>query len=86
MHILIMNIIIFSSHILSKDVEMSQYSENQIYSWGNGESGRLGGTFSDQGTGPNKACTALPRPIFGSMHVVSSVSCRHWNSLIIAGE
>ncbi|RUS71597.1 hypothetical protein EGW08_020641 [Elysia chlorotica] len=59
-------------------------NENQIYSWGNGESGRLGGTFSDQGTGPNRACTALPRPIFGSMHDVSSVSCRHWNSLIIA--
>ncbi|GFS25216.1 serine/threonine-protein kinase Nek9-like [Elysia marginata] len=59
-------------------------NENQIYSWGNGESGRLGGTFSDQGTGPNKACTALPRPIFGSMHDVSSVSCRHWNTLIIA--
>ncbi|CAL1543886.1 unnamed protein product, partial [Lymnaea stagnalis] len=59
-------------------------NENQIYSWGNGESGRLGGMFTDQGIGPNGMCTALPRPIFGSMHVVSCLSCRHWNTLIIA--
>ncbi|XP_012945754.1 serine/threonine-protein kinase Nek9 [Aplysia californica] len=59
-------------------------NENQIYSWGNGESGRLGANFTDQGIGPNSMCTAFPRPIFGSMHLVSCMSCRHWNTLIIA--
>ncbi|BFZ01979.1 hypothetical protein BsWGS_05018 [Bradybaena similaris] len=59
-------------------------NENHIYSWGNGESGRLGGEFTDQGSGPNGMCTAIPRPIFGSLHVVSCLSCCHWHTLIIA--
>ncbi|XP_013095073.2 serine/threonine-protein kinase Nek9-like isoform X2 [Biomphalaria glabrata] len=59
-------------------------NENHVYSWGNGDSGRLGGMFSEQGSGPKAMCTAIPRPIFGSMHVVSCLSCRHWNTLIIA--
>ena len=29
-------------------------------------------------------CTAVPRPIFGALHVLSCVACRHWNSLIVA--
>ena len=60
-------------------------SENQIYSFGNGESGRLGAVF-EQGKGPNGQCTARPRAIFGSLHLVASISCGHWNTLLIAGE
>ncbi|XP_041355037.1 serine/threonine-protein kinase Nek9-like isoform X2 [Gigantopelta aegis] len=58
-------------------------TENQIYSFGNGESGRLGAVF-EQGKGPNGQCTARPRAIFGSLHLVASISCRHWNTLLIA--
>ncbi|XP_048259677.1 serine/threonine-protein kinase Nek9-like isoform X1 [Haliotis rufescens] len=59
-------------------------NENQIYSWGNGESGRLGAIISDQGKGPNSQCTSLPRPMFGCLHIVADISSSHWNTLLIA--
>ncbi|KAH9492964.1 Serine/threonine-protein kinase Nek9 [Bulinus truncatus] len=46
-------------------------NENQIFSWGNGESGRLGGALTEQACGPKAMCAVLPRPIFGSLHIVS---------------
>ncbi|KAL5008631.1 hypothetical protein ScPMuIL_014212, partial [Solemya velum] len=58
--------------------------ENQVCSWGNGENGRLGALFHDQGKGPNSQCTAIPRPIFGSLHVVPCLFARHWNTVLIA--
>ena len=61
--------------------------DNKIYSWGRGDNGRLG-VLTDSLTRAKGgiACTAVPRPIFGALHVVSGVSCRHWNSLIVAGN
>ncbi|KAL8568793.1 hypothetical protein ACOMHN_000076 [Nucella lapillus] len=59
-------------------------SENMVYTCGLGENGRLGADFSDTGGGQGGQCIAIPRPIFGSMHIVPCLSSRHWNTLIIA--
>ncbi|XP_076465660.1 serine/threonine-protein kinase Nek9-like [Babylonia areolata] len=59
-------------------------SENMVYACGLAENGRLGADFSDSGGGQGSQCTASPRPIFGSMHIVPCLSSRHWNTLIIA--
>ena len=61
------------------------FSDNQIYSWGRGDNGRLGVlTDSLMRAKGGIPCTAVPRPIFGALHVLSCVACRHWNSLIVA--
>src|SRR6218665_1226067 len=58
-----------------------------IYSWGLAEDGRLGSAPSpDQGRGPNSQCFSFPRPIFGSLHVLSDVACSHWNTIMVAGR
>ena len=57
-----------------------------VFAFGLGENGRLGADFSDKGGGPGGQCMAIPRPIFGSMHIVPSLVSRHWNTLIIAGK
>ncbi|XP_066280526.1 serine/threonine-protein kinase Nek9-like isoform X2 [Branchiostoma lanceolatum] len=61
-------------------------SDNMIYSWGNGEDGRLGVT-SDRGEkgpkGLHPSSVSRPRPIFGSLHLASDVSCRHWNTIMV---
>ena len=63
------------------------FSDNQIYSWGRGDNGRLGVlTDSLARAKGGIPCTAVPRPIFGALHVMSCVACRHWNSLIVAGK
>ena len=63
------------------------YTDNQIYSWGRGDNGRLGVlTDSLVRAKGGIPCTAVPRPIFGALHVLSCVACRHWNSLIVAGK
>lgn len=60
-------------------------ADNQIYSWGRGDNGRLGVlTDSLARAKGGIPCTAVPRPIFGALHVMSCVACRHWNSLIVA--
>lgn len=60
-------------------------ADNQIYSWGRGDNGRLGVlTDSLARAKGGIPCTAVPRPIFGALHVLSCVACRHWNSLIVA--
>ena len=63
------------------------FSDNQIYSWGRGDNGRLG-IFTDtlSRTRGGIPCTAMPRPIFGSLQLVSHLSCVHWNSIIVAGK
>ncbi|ESO90141.1 hypothetical protein LOTGIDRAFT_123879, partial [Lottia gigantea] len=58
--------------------------DNQIYSWGHGENGKLGAIFKEHGQKSSVKCTALPRPIFGSLHVVPCLSSYHWNNIIIA--
>ncbi|XP_063426870.1 serine/threonine-protein kinase Nek9-like [Mytilus trossulus] len=57
-------------------------SDNEVYSWGNGENGRLGAKYD--GKGPNSMCTAYPRPVFGSLHDVPNLAARHWHTIIIA--
>lgn len=58
--------------------------ENHIFSWGNRKDGRLGldSIFDDNSTNNSSIC--LPKPIFGSLHLVSDMSAKHWNSIIIA--
>ncbi|XP_062587241.1 serine/threonine-protein kinase Nek9-like isoform X2 [Saccostrea cucullata] len=59
-------------------------NENQVFSWGNGDNGRLGAVFSDKLKGPNNKSSCLPRPIFGSLYSVSNLSSHHWHTIIIA--
>lgn len=56
-------------------------SENQIFSWGNRKNGRLG-IDSDVNSDVNSV--AKPKPIFGSLHLVSDMNACYWNSIIIA--
>ena len=65
---------------------MNASADNMVFAFGLGENGRLGADFSDKGGGPGGQCMAIPRPIFGSMHIVPSLVSRHWNTLIIAGK
>ncbi|KAK2561835.1 Serine/threonine-protein kinase Nek9 [Acropora cervicornis] len=59
--------------------------DNQIYSWGRGDNGRLGVlTDSLMRAKGGIPCTAVPRPIFGALHILSCIACTHWNSIIIA--
>ncbi|XP_078464797.1 serine/threonine-protein kinase Nek9 isoform X1 [Lampetra planeri] len=55
--------------------------DNHIYAWGNTDNGRLGVMPSEK---PGNSPLALPRPIFGSLHVVSDLSCRGWHTILIA--
>lgn len=57
--------------------------DNQIFAWGNGGNGRLGMPATDRGFGTD-ICTSWPRPIFGSLHNVSDLSCRGWHTILIA--
>ncbi|ELT98382.1 hypothetical protein CAPTEDRAFT_123860, partial [Capitella teleta] len=59
-------------------------SDNLIYSCGFSENGRLGFAAGETGKGPGGNCVSLPRPIFGSLHAVSDLYCRHWNSILVA--
>jgi len=53
--------------------------DNQLFSWGSGKNGRLGIQLA---AGKNSCST--PKPIFGSLHKVASLSCRHWSTIILA--
>ena len=55
-------------------------SENQVFSWGLGENGRLGINPSFLS---GKSCSAVPKAIFGSLHKVASLKCRHWHTIIL---
>ena len=55
-------------------------TDNQVFSWGSGENGRLG---ISPGVLGGKSSSAVPRPIFGSLHKVASLSCRHWHTIIL---
>ena len=53
-----------------------------MFSWGNRKDGRLGFVSSfDDG---NAIC--LPKPIFGSLYLVSEMCAKYWNSIIIAEQ
>ena len=62
------------------------FEGNEIFSWGTGENGRLGTVSSDQGRGPGGMCLPRPQAIFGSLHLVSDVTCRHWHTMVVAGK
>ncbi|XP_038646357.1 LOW QUALITY PROTEIN: serine/threonine-protein kinase Nek9 [Scyliorhinus canicula] len=57
--------------------------DNHIFAWGNGGNGRLGMQATEKGFG-SEICTSLPRPIFGSLHNVSDLSCQGWHTILIA--
>ncbi|XP_059504867.1 serine/threonine-protein kinase Nek9 isoform X2 [Stegostoma tigrinum] len=57
--------------------------DNQIFAWGNGGNGRLGMTATEKGFG-SEICSSWPRPIFGSLHKVSDLSCHGWHTILIA--
>ncbi|XP_067881650.1 serine/threonine-protein kinase Nek9 [Heterodontus francisci] len=57
--------------------------DNQIFAWGNGGNGRLGMTATEKGFG-SEVCTSWPRPIFGTLHNVSDLSCHGWHTVLIA--
>lgn len=56
--------------------------ENLVFSWGNRQDGRLG--LDVLASFDESSCVCLPKPIFGSLHLVSEMSCKHWNAMIIA--
>ncbi len=57
-------------------------SENLVFSWGCSKNGRLG---IETSVG-NETNVCIPKPLFGSLHLVSEMSARHWNSIIIAEQ
>ncbi|XP_048735252.1 serine/threonine-protein kinase Nek9-like isoform X2 [Ostrea edulis] len=63
---------------------VASINENQVFSWGNGDNGRLGAVFSDQLKGPNNKSTCLPRAIFGSLYSVCNLASHHWHAIVIA--
>ena len=58
--------------------------ENHVFSWGNCKDGRLGLDLTVNRIDTNTIC--LPRPIFGSLYLVSDMCSRFWNSIIIAEQ
>ncbi|XP_038075456.1 serine/threonine-protein kinase Nek9-like [Patiria miniata] len=57
--------------------------DNQIYSFGNVDSGRLGIPVDPSLTHRKKMAVPTPKPIFGALHFVSDISCRHWHCIVI---
>ena len=53
--------------------------DNHLFSWGSAKNGRLGIQLA-----AGKTTCPSPKPIFGSLHKVASLSCRHWNTIILA--
>ncbi|XP_014677711.1 PREDICTED: serine/threonine-protein kinase Nek9-like isoform X2 [Priapulus caudatus] len=58
--------------------------DNHIYSWGRGDNGQLG--VSGQMVSSETGRTSLPRPIFGSLHLVVALAARHWSVIMIAEQ
>lgn len=54
--------------------------DNLIYTWGLSADGRLG--LNEKG----KKNSSFPRAIFGSLHTVGSISCKAWNTIILAEQ
>lgn len=54
--------------------------DNHLYSWGSHENGRLGIQMKGK-----KSCST-PKPIFGSLHKVASLSSRHWSTIMLAEQ
>lgn len=55
-------------------------SDNEVFTWGSGENGRLGISPGQLG---GKLNSAVPRPIFGSLHKVATLKCRHWHTILL---
>ncbi|KAM4012351.1 serine/threonine-protein kinase Nek9 [Anomaloglossus baeobatrachus] len=56
--------------------------DNHIFAWGNGGNGRLAMTPNERPQGSD-ICTSWPRPIFGSLHHVTDLSCCGWHTILI---
>ncbi|XP_069807177.1 serine/threonine-protein kinase Nek9 isoform X2 [Dendropsophus ebraccatus] len=56
--------------------------DNHIFAWGNGGNGRLAMTPNERPQGSD-ICTSWPRPIFGSLHHVTDLSCSGWHTILI---
>ncbi|XP_056408825.1 serine/threonine-protein kinase Nek9 isoform X2 [Hyla sarda] len=56
--------------------------DNHIFAWGNGGNGRLAMTPNERPQGSD-ICTSWPRPIFGSLHHVTDLSCHGWHTILI---
>lgn len=61
-------------------------ADNQIFSFGHVDSGRLGHGDDLTGSHKKKQSISTPKPVFGSLHMVSGLSCRYWHTIIIAGN
>ncbi|XP_063957945.1 serine/threonine-protein kinase Nek9-like isoform X1 [Lytechinus pictus] len=59
-------------------------TDNQIFSFGHVDSGRLGHGDDLSGSHKKKQSISTPKPVFGSLHMVSGLSCRYWHTIIIA--
>ncbi|XP_028398483.1 serine/threonine-protein kinase Nek9-like isoform X3 [Dendronephthya gigantea] len=61
-------------------------AKNHVYSWGRGDNGSLGIPVASLGkkTKDGIPVTSLPKPIFGSLHAVTSLACRYWHTIIVA--
>ncbi|XP_030855681.1 serine/threonine-protein kinase Nek9 isoform X2 [Strongylocentrotus purpuratus] len=59
-------------------------TDNQIFSFGHVDSGRLGHGDDLTGSHKKKQSVSTPKPVFGSLHMVSGLSCRYWHTIIIA--
>ncbi len=73
------------SHCMICCGELCVVSDNQVYSWGLSENGRLGTVSSDTSKKSDVQCYALPRPIFGALHSVTDVACHRWSTILVAG-
>ncbi|XP_072031366.1 serine/threonine-protein kinase Nek9-like isoform X2 [Amphiura filiformis] len=58
-------------------------SDNQIYSFGHSELGKLGISSEHRSSLKRKAAVPTPRPIFGALHMVSDLCCHNWNTIIV---
>ena len=61
-------------------------AENRVYSWGRGDNGSLGIPMANikKKKKDDVPVTSLPKPIFGSLHAVTSLACRYWHTIIVA--
>ncbi|XP_077989490.1 serine/threonine-protein kinase Nek9-like [Glandiceps talaboti] len=65
------------------DFTVVSTSDNYIYSFGKTDNGRLGLDHEAPMTSRKKGAVCIPRPIFGTLHVVPDLSCCHWHAILV---
>lgn len=69
----------YQSFLYARDDNLAGFVlDKKVYSWGSAAQGRLG--VVGEGDSP------WPRPIFGSLHMVSDMASHHWNTILVAGK